>query len=1439
MQLIDVKRPKYFISLGLLLVLIIICAVVFHPDFQKKMLMKYGAPAMDSLSVERVHFTPWSINVEKLAAAYEGGLFKVESGTVKYCLSSLLLLNLNISQINFQGVDIDISEFNPPPSEKETESGIFPGVLASLDHGLGYILQEINVDAKVKLPEQQSVEVVVAGGDIRPKQKGEINVFAQFYTGVENEVIEIADRMILDQLKRGDFASIENLLNVSATLEALPKTENVSIKLMAKPAPESEESIPGCGEENDSDCISPEILSVLIKQDDDAGLNRSFLHVNGSYNGNNGWYSGDYKFTANELLVKPYMEDKEIPPTHEQLTGDFNLNFADFTGDVSFINSLELTNLKYVAENEKVPQLLELKNNIHLFLLPDNQIRIDRLDAEVADEGTTKPLSATIPADLNIPLNDLESFLSQDNTLIEFELPEIPIAWLDFLAPEYEITKGSLSGGFKIFTDKESVIHVDPLKPLVIHDLTVLQGEETLIDEFDISLLPKVAYKQESVDVELNDFSITTKKGTLTRAKANTTMYLAGETQGTIVASTNAVFNVHNLLNYLEGDAYSTKGIPETFSLNLNMALNQQEEQILVSKLDANLNRDKTRLLNLGLLQPLIINTAENTNPIGNTKGRIANLKISDIQLAWFSAFVPDTDIKGHVQNAEFYLSMDANKNSILEANRPLVVKNVNITSIDGEMIKDIGLGVSPRIVLNDNGTQITYADLNVTGGRKQLVSGSGNLVLANDENQTLSTAGKINVDLQAAAKQPVVSNALQADIVSPVRFESDYKLATNANSITIDKLKANLFYTDSQPKISLNADSKVRIRTNLGSKQNELNRASGKITFEIFNLTSDPFVEILEANGISFTEVSGKAVLTSDGKSLKIDGIKPFTISNVAVSSEEGATLNPFNVVADADVTMQGDELIVLLNPINLVFVDQADIKALDANVDLTMKEHKGKAWVENLDTNVTVSLPVMLDQPGVMPNHKLKTGQLNATINLNAEGVLDSVVKIHDLTSDNEIPLQLVKMDIDGQIDPDTSFSITAPLRTVGNTGESDMLVQANHTHREDENNFINATIDSSAFYLNDILDTLNAISGNVSAKKEEKQEASEEEAEPMVEQDLTPDEKAFWDVIPYNIDATYEFDQLYYTEFLIIHGIIGRTEISPNKFILEEFEANFHESPIKMDMQMTHTPSDTPYDLNAKASVKDFDAKTFFEELVPGSTPRAEGLFNVKFTGSGNSPNMAQYRNNLLFDLRFHGEEGVFRLLDPDSALVGGATGFMGALGETVSYVPTGLFGVGAVSRLVDYIKVIEYDLMDVHLVRDETRDLQIKEYVVQNPELLMTASGGVEFQQNKDILHSPLDMDANLDFRGKGAAIMYDLNLMEKERNEYGYWKGPAIKFWGTPANNQSNLDEVVSKAGRGAILGGITRPISGLLGNAKHRWFGDRDDPIPYKLYNIE
>ena len=207
--------------------------------------------------------------------------------------------------------------------------------------------------------------------------------------------------------------------------------------------------------------------------------------------------------------------------------------------------------------------------------------------------------------------------------------------------------------------------------------------------------------------------------------------------------------------------------------------------------------------------------------------------------------------------------------------------------------------------------------------------------------------------------------------------------------------------------------------------------------------------------------------------------------------------------------------------------------------------------------------------------------------------------------------------------------------------------------------------------------------------------------------------------------------------------------------------------------------------------------------------------------------------------MYKRQLQSREGVFRLLDPNDPLVIGSTNLAGAVGEGVSYVPTGLFGLGAVARLVNYIDEIPYNKLDAQLVRGESRDVEIKKYVVQSPELLMTARGGITYEEGVDIMESPLALDAQLSLRDLAAAIFYDLDLLKDEKDKYGYWIGPEIKFWGTLGVAESNLSEIIDQAGKGAVLGGLTRPISGLIGNIRHRWMDEEGEPVEYTGEDVE
>jgi hypothetical protein len=1438
MRLADLKHPRFYLPAGLVLALLVASAVVFHPAFQKKMLLDHVGPLVDSLEIGYIHLTPWSLDLKQVSVGYRGGQFSVGEGTLRYCLSSLLLLNLNIKTLALKDVSIDLEKFSPPETAETPSGGPFPGVLASLQHGLGYTLGEVMINAAVRLPGQRALTVNVSGGGIKPKTSGVITVALRFDTGDKDDHIDVDGRLVLDQLARGRFAAVETALAIQATLAKLPETERVNLNLTVSPAPAgaAQQEMPPPAEAGEGPHYTPEALRLVLRLDDSKGENRSALELAGNYDGNTGGIDGGYRVTANERLVQPYLRDAVIPPAGEVLTGEFTFNSASLTGDMTVTSDLLVKDIREVHADKSLPDVLQLRNNFRVSLLPGKQLRVETLDTDMFDDANNQPLASRLPGDLHIPMDDFAAFLHQENTLLEFELPGVPLTWFDVFLPDYEITDGLLKAAFVVTTDASAAIHIKPVKPLQVTGLTVRQQDAALIEGLNLSVLPGVTYGGDTLRVSLKKLVVDAGKGALATGDLAASIPLSGG--GDITAQAEADLDLHRLLDVLAIKPEGRTTLPRHLGLDYQAALRQQPGRLTVNKLDAGLSlENKTRLLRLQLLQPLVMETTPAGRKLGNSAGELATLTVSDIDLDWFSAFLPDVTLKGRLSRAVLTLAADAQGAATLTAGKPVEISHVTVTGREGPLLDDVGISLRPAVRIAPAGTQIDYQDLGVTSHRARLVSAGGRITLPASADKPLLTDGRLNVDLQALSRQPLIARALQASLDAPVRLEADYSLSRDDSAIAIDRLAASLFYSSPEPRVSLQADSKLRVRTRLGGRQSELGRTTGKVTLALVKLTPEPFANILKAKGLAFSEATGKAVLTSNGKSLTVDTIEPLKITGIAVNNTSGAVLKPFTLVVDSETNLQGNTLQANLGELSIAFDRDKGAHALDVRADLTLKGAGDAVSLDTLKAELSASLPAVLDQPAILPGHTLTAGKLTAGVRKEADGKLSATTRIQDLQARKDLALRTLALDVDGRLAPDGGFTLSAPLRGQGKSGDSDIQMKATYAPGGGSNKVVDIAIDSTVFYLNDILNTLNAIAGKQRAAPSGKKQAAESptvvEQEPQAP-DLKPDARAFWDTTDYDARVKFRLDRLFYTDYLEFRDIKGHAALLPDKLELGDFSAHFHESPITLDGRMAFAPGETPYDLKLRAGVEQFDLAKFFRELIPGSTPRAEGLFDVSLDAFGVSPNLPQYRNNLYFDMRLHSHDGVFRPFNPDSALLAGSSGFAGVFGEGVSNIPTGLFGLGAVSRLVNYMKEIRYDKIAIHLVRDESRDVQIREYLVQSPEILMTATGGITYQEGVDIVDSPLSMEARIDMRERGAAILYSLGLLQSEQDDYGYWKGPVFKVWGKIARSESNLDDIISEAGRGAVLGGVTRPVSGLWGNMKYWWFGGDKEPVEYK-----
>ncbi len=1431
MHLAQLKTPRVYLPLVLLVVLAAVSAVLFHPGFQRKMLLDHVGPLVDALEIEEVHLTPWSLGVKGLAVRYAGGTFQLTEGHIGFCLSSLVVKTLHVPKVSLTDLLIDLTKFQAPEPD-EPDSGPFEGVLALLDFGFGLRLDEAMIDARVLLEGGQSVVAKITGGGVRTDASGVLEVEARLDTGQGSDRVEVRGDVTIAQLAGGKYRALEADLGLTAALEALPERTRMRMEVKLSPAPSDSRqaaaspAASGAAEPR----IAREDLDINLALKDEGDRDRSTIGLAGIYDGSSGIFDGTYRLTANERLVQPFLKDRKLPPTQERISGEVLFDTDELTGEMTVKSDMKLSDLRNAQANDKLPAGISIKHDLRVKLLPGRELRVETLDSGVYDDTERKALASRLPADVHIRLDDIEGFLAKDQTLLELDLPEIPLTWFDVLLPDLDITGGTLQAAFEVTTDTSAAIHLKPTKAFRISGLEIRRGAEALVEDLDLSVLPVLTYEGKALRLVLHDLKLATRDEPLASASLDAMVSLTDPNRTSIAAKADADVYLDPLLPI---EARERRGLPRDVSLAVEGEVALEPAALTLQALKAGVSQGRqAEVLQAELRKPIEVQMSGEATTLRDAEGELAEIRLGKFDLGWLSAFLPGSRIAGELMSGKLSVTGHGGRNLRVASRSPIRIGGLSVTGKEGPLLRDLDISLRPELDYAPDGVKIAYSELSLKSGSAELIGAAGELTLPAAMGKRTAAEGRVVVDVRALAEQPGIARILEGGIDSPVRVEADYDLAKSEDLLEIQRLAANLYYADGPPRISLQNVGGLRAHTGAGGPAER--RASGRVTLEIRDLSPGPFAKIMQARGLTFDEMSGKATLESDGAVLSLKAVEPFVLKNVAVMRAGNAVLRPFSVKVAPAATLRGEALRARIDGLSVAFAGGYEKRAVNATADLTL-ELEPVVRLGALSCELTASLPDVLEQPALLPGHTLKAGELRSTLRWYPSGRLQSSTKIQGLEANEILALSAVDVPIDGQIRHDGTFSFSMPIRAQGKSGATELAVQVSHRDAVGGpgTDRLEVKVDSKAVYLNDVLGTLRAIEGERSDPDSEQATSPEKPDEPAAPS-REPDARAVWDVLPHPAYLDLDVGRLFYTDYLEIRDIKGVFDLGPDALALRDFAAHFHDSPITADGTLAFTAGQaSPYDLKLKGEIERLNLAEFLRELVPGSTPRAEGLFDVKLDAFGSAPNLPQYRNDLFFDMRLQSRDGVFRPLEPDSVLIAGSSNFAGAFGEGVSFVPTGLFGLGAVSRLVNYIREIPYDRIDIHVVRDESRDLQIKRYVVQSPSILMTAKGGIDYEAGKDVLDSPLSLTVQLDMRNKGAAILHSLDLLKPEKDPYGYWVGPAIKVSGTFFKTQSNLEAIISKAGNGALLGGVTRPVAGLWGNLKYHWM-DEGEPLEYK-----
>jgi hypothetical protein len=251
----------------------------------------------------------------------------------------------------------------------------------------------------------------------------------------------------------------------------------------------------------------------------------------------------------------------------------------------------------------------------------------------------------------------------------------------------------------------------------------------------------------------------------------------------------------------------------------------------------------------------------------------------------------------------------------------------------------------------------------------------------------------------------------------------------------------------------------------------------------------------------------------------------------------------------------------------------------------------------------------------------------------------------------------------------------------------------------------------------------------------------------------------------------------------------GLTGTVAIEPVRLALQKLEASFSEtSRLAAKLEMRFTGGPMPYRLTGDYSLNDFDVGRLFKALEPGKPATVDGLFTVAGKLSGNGETPARALDRVQGDLQLTSRQGIFRGLQRTSnklsmtskAVELGAS-VLGSIFGSEKATKTAEKVAGQayfVDQLAQGLGEIHYDLLSVHLSRDELLNMNLQDVSLVSPEIRLVGRGDVTYVAGKSLLDQPLNATLNFSARGKIEQLLDKLSALDGTKDELGYVRAKA-------------------------------------------------------------
>jgi hypothetical protein len=1292
-----------------------------------------------------------------------------------------------------------------------------------VNRGFALSLGHLALEARVRLPTGQRLELTAEASDVRPHLAGRIPVALSLAENGNAPRLEAVGALEIAQLARGRLRTLALELDGKLQLPDRDAPEHFTARFSARPPRGLSAGMMARTRLEHGKEVrvpAPEAWQLEIVLPSASDVPRARFATDARYAGETGLLTADMRFVFNDALLRPWLE--ATPPAFETtLTGHVRLDLPAARAEFSVEQD---THLALPAPLPELHFEASLKGHAS-----EPSLVLERAAMRANLVGSSAPLlSGALGKSLDIPLANPAQLLATPRPLASFTLGPVPLQSLTLPSVALE---GQLAGALELGIDEKSRLYLRAPEALRWNDARVLQGSTVLLEALSLQAAPLARWSPKRLHLALEDVQLQRPtSGSPLQLQLSISRPLDRE-DGTWRARVQGEVALGLLSRQPAlAELLAPLALPADLGLSLRSEASYSALGLRLEHFDLNLDSGSTApRIALGLSAPfLLMDKFGRWRVPANTQtalppGLVITTRIRGLPLAWVNPWLEQQfaghTLEGMLEEAAWHISTADSGTLRIDPETPLRVTEAGVRLAGRSRLRGLSLTASPSLRREARVLALSSGEMTLAAGGTRLFGGDVALELpaaGGAERMRVKLRG--DFDVGASLRQPLLAQAVPAALRG-VPAQASVALEAGGSLAEIEVETAELtLRPDARARLHLRVRPGLIVRPNLATGEPLARHLQGEVALEIDDLGSGTLARVLPLGETRFNDLSAHFKLVSDGHRLTANSLAPLSLDDIHLGPREHPNVAPFGVAGRVDLTLTQRTLKGSLEDLLLRFEGGTTKPALSGRATLT--------WVPDaavplraLDLAVEAELPQWLSQPIAIPGHHLQSGKLMLAAKVDASRTLEGRLALDNLASRKPLPIRHLELPLQGTLAADgRGFDFSAPIIAEGRSGATRATLRGHYAPEPDEPRVITLGLASEILYLNDWLAAVRRIQPDAVPAT-----ASATARRP----DTTPDAHAAWKVIPPALVIEVAIDSLFYSDYLAFHDIAGTLDLRSRRLLLKDIEAHFHDSRISLNGRTGFTAGAAePYALELKGEVADFDLNEFLSELVPGRKPRMEGLFSGRLKAHGQFPNFAELRNRVLFDVRLQSREGLFRPLPPDSGLLLGASAFLGVVGEGLSYLPTGGFGAGAVARLVNYMAEIDYDTIDIHLERRGPEGVRLAAFEMLSPTIAMMARGDIHQTAGVDLLDSPLELTAELDMLGKGAAILYSLNLLEDARSATGYWRGPRFKVWGSLTEPHSNLEEIINTAGDAAVQGAWIRPLSGLLGNVKYRW---RDD----------